>query len=128
MNCREARDLLTSPTPPSRSATLGEHLKDCGSCGRYAARLAAAREMLREHGAQVEPGAGFAARVTAALPSTPELLGWAALRLLPATLALAVVLAGWCLVAAPSPGALLEEGPSDDLLAWTLDLAEEVEK
>ncbi|MGB6640495.1 MAG: hypothetical protein WBG67_06965, partial [Thermoanaerobaculia bacterium] len=68
-----------------------------------------------------EPDAGFSARVVAALPnSSPDVLGWAAIRLLPATLALALVLTVWALAATPSPTSLLEQSVDEDLWTWIL--------
>jgi hypothetical protein len=80
-----------------------------------------AKELLRDHHAGAEPDAGFAARVVAALPdSTSEVLGWAAIRLLPATLALALVLTAWALVVTPSPTSLVDQSADEDLWSWIL--------
>lgn len=122
MKCGEVRDqLVRGGGPPSG---LAKHLVGCPACERFAARLLSAREILREHHAGAEPGPGFAARVKARLPGPPEMLGRAALRLLPATLALALVLAGWCLLATPGPRSLLAEASGDDLLTWVLEPGE----
>ncbi|MEE8278425.1 MAG: hypothetical protein V3R89_06865 [Thermoanaerobaculia bacterium] len=124
MNCQEARQRLTvtMADPPEEAVT--QHLESCPACARYAARLKVAVRLLRSHHAELEPAAGFAARVVAALAEPAPLLGWAALRLLPATLALVLVLSGWCWLAAPSPSALLSESPIDDLLSWVLESPE----
>jgi hypothetical protein len=80
-----------------------------------------ARELFSDHHAGAEPDAGFAARVVAALPdSTSEVLGWAAIRLLPATLALALVLTLWALVVTPSPTSLVNQSADEDLWSWIL--------
>ena len=78
---------------------------------------------LREHHGNVEPDAAFAARVAARLPQgSAEVLGWAASRLLPATLALALVLAWFALGAAPvQPTANEDSAPTDDLVGWVLE-------
>jgi hypothetical protein len=127
MTCHEARNRLgaSSATPPGRGP-LADHLTGCAACTAYAARLALARRAFAEHHAGVEPPAGFAARVAQALPARGDLLGWAALRLLPAALALVLVLAGWALVRAHStPVATGSQTAGDDLLAWVLQGPEE---
>ena len=55
------------------------------------ARLAAIRTTLRDGRTPFEPDAAFAARVVARLPEPPDVLGWAALRLVPAALLLALL-------------------------------------
>ncbi len=128
MNCSEARDRLTRQSGlrarGPRSGRVAQHLADCAACRAFARRYDAARGGLRDHLLEVEPGADFAARVVADLPRSPSLLGWAALRLLPATVALALVLTGWCLLSAPWPGELLADSPTDDPLAWVIDSEE----
>lgn len=129
MTCHEARnELLRRPEQGLGEAlptAIAAHLADCPACARLAERYERVRRDLARHHAGVEPDPGFAARVVARLPRPTEMLGWAALRLLPATLALVLVLSGWCWLAAPAPSALLDESPSDDLLAWVLDPQEE---
>ncbi len=122
MKCREVRDQLIRGGGPPAGVT--EHLAGCPACERFASRLRTAQEVLREHHAGAEPDPAFAARVKARLPGSQELLGRAALRLLPVTLALALVLAGWCLVATPGPRSLLAESSGDDLLTWVLEPGE----
>jgi hypothetical protein len=100
---------------------MRDHLDECPECARFAERLGLAEEILRDHHAGTEPDAGFAGRVVAALPtSSSDLLGWAAIRLLPATLALALVLTVWALAATPSPSSLLEQSGDEDLWSWIL--------
>ncbi len=109
------------------SGPAARHLGSCDGCAAYAARFLAARESLREHRARVVPDASFAARVTAALPAgeaRDDLMRWAALRLLPATVALTLVLAAWSWLATASPASLSEMAASvasDDVLAWVLE-------
>ena len=124
MKCDEVRQRLTAAMAGQPQSELTEHLKNCPHCTRYAARLEAANRLLHGHHTEVEPDVRFAARVVAALPEPAPLLGWAALRLLPASLALVLVLSGWCWLEAPSPSALIAESPSDDLLSWVLEVAE----
>ena len=122
MNCKKLRSLLVSPEGPSLSAGARRHLEDCASCGRFADRLRIARQVLEEHHVNVEPDAAFAARVAARLPQGPaEILGWAAARLIPATLALALVLGWFALRAEPTPAVAEETVPTDDLVSWVLD-------
>jgi len=125
MDCREAREQLTRSAGESQGAALREHVGACPECGRYRERSEAARDWFRQHQAEVEPNAGFAARVAARIDERPvDVLGWAAVRLLPATLVLVVVL-GW-LASGRSPDfASIDAGDSgDDLLTWVLDGSE----
>lgn len=89
------------------------------------ARLEQARRCFREHYTQVEPDAAFPERVAARLQREPaELLGWAAMRILPIALALAMILAWLSMQSgASSPTTATQEG-TDDLLAWVLGESE----
>jgi len=93
------------------------------SNGTLEERLERARAYFRDHHAGVEPDAGFADRVTARLDHTSsELLGWAAWRLLPATVVLTALLLFLSLRAdAPSPTVALQDTADDDLLTWVLE-------
>lgn len=124
MDCRRVRDRLMDGAG-ERGTEMIEHLDACAACAAFARRLGEAEALLRAHHAGVEPDAAFAARVVARLPEPSELLGWAALRLLPATLALALVLTAWCVLATPGPSSLVEETPTDDVLAWVVATEEE---
>lgn len=99
-----------------------EHLEACGECREFAARLAAARSALRGHHAGVRADAAFSARVLQRIreerATNPiDVLGWAALRMLPAALVL-TALATWSALQ-PHHGfaSLLLPGSSDDVLA-----------
>lgn len=118
MNCDRTRDQLMSSEADERTR---DHLRSCPGCGEFAEQLGFAQAALREHHGRHQPDAYFAQRVTAALPDAPDMLGWAAMRLLPATLGVALVLSVWCWFATPGPGSLVEESPTDDLLAWALE-------
>ncbi|MEM8962912.1 MAG: hypothetical protein AAGD38_15610 [Acidobacteriota bacterium] len=74
-----------------------------------------ARQLLRAHHAEVDPDAGFAARVSMKLEARgAELaLGWAVRQVLPPATALAAVLAAWW-VSVPDPSLLA----ADDLMVW----------
>ena len=81
-----------------------------------------ARQYFRDHRSEATPDAAFATRVVANLPPQhDDLLGWAAVRVLPATLLLAVVLAIWAVRVAPLPDSLLQASPEEDLLSWVVE-------
>ncbi len=124
MNCQHVRKFLTSQGSPVEPEAA-QHLRNCASCRRFAERMDAVRRELRRHQTVVEPDGSFSARVLdrlAAQPSPPatELLGWAALRLLPVTLMLALLLGGWSLISGPNPETLLTSVDQDPL-AWVLN-------
>lgn len=120
MNCRAARDLLMRDERPMASV-VADHVDACDGCTEFARKLDLARATLRAHQGEHRPDAAFAQRVRASLPGDTDLIGWAALRLLPATLALTLVLSAWCWIATPGPQALFEQSPTDDLLSWALE-------
>lgn len=113
MDCGTVRDRLVRG---ERDAAMDSHQEACGSCAVFARRLEAAREAFRQPAAWIEPDPGFASRVAARLPRPAEVLGWAALRALPAALVLALALAWLGLSQPPSADFLLTEDPSLDLL------------
>jgi hypothetical protein len=87
-----------------------------------AARIETARRLLRDHHADIRPDAAFADRVVARLPqASPDLLGWAALKLLPATLLVAVVLGWLAWQATVDPGTAQVSSPTEDLLSWVIE-------
>ena len=118
IDCRHVRAEL------ARARTDGEvaaHLRECAACSRYSERLRAATELLRERQVSFEPDPGFAGRVVGALPAAPQMLGWAAVRLLPATLALVALLSVWVWMAAPARTTAMDSAPTDDVLHWVLE-------
>ena len=119
MNCDDIRTRLTASSRPA-SASIGRHLAECPACAAFARRVADAQQALNRHHAGIEPDAGFAGRVVAALPQPPAPLTWAAMRLLPAALALVLVLAGWVLIDTSRPSTVADQSPTDDLLGWVL--------
>lgn len=122
MNCRKYRKALTSKIA-SETVELHRHRSSCPECRILSARHEAAEEMLAAPAANdrdSQPRPGFAARVIAALPARPNPLAWAAVRLLPATTALALTLLGWCWLATPTPGELWTQAGEDEVLAWVL--------
>ena len=123
--CNEVRKKLVEVAEPPRPE-LAEHLAGCVTCAWFAARLAHARRALREHHAGVEPDAGFVARVVSRLGRPADLVGFAALRLLPAAIALALVLGVLVqmrpTVAEETTASVTEESAGDDLLVWLAEL------
>ena len=125
MTCNEARSRLHHlAAPPRAGEPLAEHLENCIGCGAYATRLAHTVRALADHHAGVEPDSGFAARVVAALPERSPLVARVALRMLPAALALVLVLSGWIVIEQRRHTVVEEIGPSDDLLGWILQAEE----
>jgi len=116
MRCTEIRERLTRR---SDDPEVASHLDACAACARYAARLAAARALLaRETGTL--PDAGFARRVVSRLPSSAQVLGWAALRALPAAIVLALAIGAVGAFEMPSAESSLlnDEASSEALLAY----------
>ena len=125
-NCDEFRDRLTATGDAGLSKGLAGHARECPACDRYASRARAARQLIRNHQSSAEPDAAFAARVVERLRhERDETLGWAAVRLLPATVAVLVILAWVSLQVAPDPRSLLVQSPTDDLVSWAIELTEE---
>lgn len=125
MNCNEVRRrLLKLTAPPPPGGPLADHLEGCEPCGAYAARLAHTVRALADHHAGIEPDAAFAARVVAALPERNGLLARVALKLLPAALALVLVLGGWIVIEQRRHTVTQETIPTDDLLTWVLQTEE----
>ena len=120
MECQNVRKKLLEPDQ-SRDRNLQEHLRVCTSCARFADRLEMTQALLRDHHARVEPGPDFSARVIGNLARGPELMGWAAIRLLPASLALVLALLGWTLYTGSDSPELPQSAPSDDPIAWMLE-------
>jgi hypothetical protein len=123
MNCRRARKLLTHG--PGDDPALARHLASCAECERFAERWAALRQGITDHRITVTPDAGFAARVTSRLGAPADPFVWAARRLLPVTMALTLVLGGWCLLRTPTPSSLADELADGDLLIWVASGDEE---
>lgn len=82
-------------------------------------KMELAKSVLEDHHAGVEPDTGFVTRVKALLPVTLDPLRWAAARLLPAGLALALVLG--MLVWRELPASEAAPASVDELAAWMVD-------
>ena len=119
MSCSKARDRLMSH-PDSSEPRLVEHLASCAECAAFARRRQRVRTLLAGHHLAVEPDAGFAARVVSRLEQ-PAPLAWAALRLLPAALAMALVLgivSQWSDPAPAEQTSVVAEAYTQDVLLW----------
>ncbi|HEV8629672.1 MAG TPA: hypothetical protein VGV61_05090 [Thermoanaerobaculia bacterium] len=118
MRCRDARQLLFHRATPEADPQLAAHLAQCSQCGALAARLLAVQQGLRRHQAEHTPDAGFSARVVARLPAPTEMLGRAALRLLPAAFVLALLCTWYTATAGPGLSELLLEPDDGQLLTY----------
>jgi len=110
------------------SPPLAEHLSTCRDCAAFASRLDAIRGSLRAPASEISPGPAFASRVQANLPRGSEMLGWAALRALPAALVVALALAWMSYSEPPSVETVLSAEPSPDLLLTAGALAPETQR
>jgi hypothetical protein len=120
MNCDTVQKTLIVESA-RRGVEIAEHLEGCAACSRFAERLAMAHETLETHHAGVRPDPAFAARVVANLPEPSPVLGWAALRLLPAATALLLVLSAWVWFGTDTPSEMVAAAPTDDLVSWVLE-------
>jgi len=120
VRCSEIRDLLTRQAAMAGEAPseLDSHLASCPACARYAARLAHARAILARESA-VAPDLGFARRVVARLPSSAQVLGWVAVRALPAAIALALAIGAFGLFQTPSAESSLMNGDASSEALFT---------
>ncbi len=139
-DCTRIRDDLTRGRIDSATPHVAQHLRGCAGCARYARRLNDARRALREHHTPLVPDGAFVARVREQLdPPAFDLMGRAALRVLPASLALLVALswatatfvefADGTVVASNDELTELssndeQDEPFDELFSWLLDGAE----
>jgi predicted anti-sigma-YlaC factor YlaD len=125
MNCEKVQKTLTDEralhAEDGRSEAVDSHLQECESCSRFAERLGHARQALQEHHVDVRPDAAFVARVVADLPQPSPVLGWAAVKLLPAAAALLLVLSTWAFLSTGTPTELVTASPTDDLVSWVLE-------
>jgi anti-sigma factor RsiW len=117
MNCSKVRDDLLQG---STTAASRRHLEECPACARFKERFEQTAAELDAHHLTVVPDRTFAARVVARLPVPEPPLGWAATRMLPAAVALLVVLSAWAWVGTATPSELVAWSPTDDLVGWVL--------
>ena len=122
MKCSEARDRLTAADGSYRDSSVAGHLEDCSACRTYVERLQTARGLLRDHHGNFEPDPAFADRVAARLPQgSTEVLGWAATRLLPASIALVLALSWFVFRSSPDVVIVDAQAPTDDLVSWVIE-------
>lgn len=120
MRCGRLKDLCSADRTAVRDPRVVAHVEGCAGCRAFLERLALAREVLATPLCEALPDAGFAGRVAARLPRPVDLMGWAALRLLPAALALLLALAAYGQGHPPSAADLwLLEPSSGQLLTWS---------
>src|SRR6476469_2880140 len=79
MECTDARVLLSraldGALPPRSAAALERHLDGCAACRSFSAALVEQDRLLRAAWLAAAAPAGFAARVSAALPPRPSPAG-----------------------------------------------------
>jgi hypothetical protein len=119
MDCREFRSRLMDGQ--SSSASVGAaHRDSCGRCQEFERRWALVRLGVGQPAEHHDGDLAFATRLVARLPKAPEVMGWAALRALPAAVLLALLLAGLGASEVPAPASLLTDDPSSSqLFAWS---------
>jgi len=106
--------------PDANLGAVRRHVADCDECGHFNQRLEAVERALGNHHLQVAPPTGFAGRIRARLPSNDDPLAWAALRLLPATLGL-VLLLSWLNFHGSERFEAEVEDPTTAVLTWVID-------
>jgi anti-sigma factor RsiW len=120
MSCDDIRDRLTSGNP--QALEVSDHLEHCDVCARYAAKIGIVRQLFREHHGNVEPDGRFAGRVAERLHrELASTLGWAAVRILPATFAVLMILAWLSWQVTPDLAVPFLASPTEDPLGWVLD-------
>jgi len=125
MNCNRARrhlDGAGAERSERHEESLRHHLASCTACADYSQRLETVRAALGNHHTAVAPPAGFARRIQALLQWDDNPIGWAALRLLPASLGL-VLLLSWLNLRAAEPAPSEIGDPTMAVLSWVLDPA-----
>jgi hypothetical protein len=124
MNCTQVRALLHAPARPgdpvASNAEARRHLANCAGCADYGRRLAEIQQALSAHHGRVTPAPGFASRVRARLPRQDDPLGWAALRFLPATVGL-VLLLSWLNWQQSASSEVAVTDPTSAVLTWALE-------
>ncbi len=121
MNCTTVqRELAAGKAGETQSDAARRHLDGCPQCARFDRRLHGARRALQEHRSPATPPPGFAAAVGRRLPQDRDLIGWAALRLLPATIGL-VLLLSWLNLQQGRAFESETADPTEAVLSWVLE-------
>jgi len=122
MSCTTIRDRLAAG---HASTETERHVAGCAGCREFVANLQAVRDELRRHHAGARPDASFATRVGSRLQARQpvEVLGWAAMKLLPLSLVVALALAwlAWDRPALVDPVARDIVVENSDPLEWLFD-------
>ncbi len=120
--CDHLREHLLRHGPEAAGSTRQAHLKICASCRGFAGRLARVRRGLRHHHAGVEPDPGFTARLRGRLDqgTGASALGRFALRLLPVSAALLLLLILMATRAAPLQAPMSGEDTQEAYISWLL--------
>lgn len=127
MKCTRTREQLLKTGAAAGDQDARRHLDECAACRSFAERLQQVRAGLRRHHAGIEPDPAFSQRLSARLEQedSPLLMGHVALRLLPLSAALLVVL---LLVSAGTPrleNNTAEEPTEDAYISWVLQDSQE---
>jgi len=121
MSCGAVERELTAckAGEPTSNATR-RHLDGCPHCARFDRRLRSVELAMREHRSRTTAPPGFATAVGRLLPQDRDLIGWAALRLLPATIGLLLLLSWLNLQQARTAGSETSD-PTEAVLSWVLE-------
>jgi len=122
VDCKNLRDNWQAGSQANPKQLLA-HRDSCDACTEYTRRVGVARQLFQDHHGNLEPDAGFVARVATRLPQDQnDSMGWAVARLFPATLVLVLILAWFSLNTTPVATDVVElQAPTDDLLSWVTD-------
>jgi hypothetical protein len=122
--CAAVRERLFLGATAEQGEDIALHLRECSDCATFARRRAFVHRALREDACSAQPGSGFPERVVARLNrSSTEILGWAALKLLPAAIVTALVLA-WLAAGVRSRPDLR---PTDNLVSWAYEMGQRLQ-
>jgi hypothetical protein len=126
MKCAAVKDRLMQPAGNPVGESTTRHLDGCPSCRRFAESLSEMRRDLRDHHAGHEPDAAFAARVSSRFESDPgEMVGRAALRLLPISAVLLLLLLWISAGTDPREPELTSEESTQATIDWVLQSTDE---
>jgi len=122
--CRHAQDRLSATRIGSGDeldSSTEEHFERCSVCAEFASRLEDVAAVLTESPRPVVPSPDFSSRVLSELPGPAESLGWAALRLLPAAVALVLALSWLSVVAVDSHELLFDPLDASVLMTYPIE-------
>ena len=126
MRCSAVKDRLLQRTGAAAGQPITHHLDGCPACRRFAEHLDEMRRDLRHHHSGFEPDAAFAARVSSRLESDAgEVVGRAALHLLPLSAALLLLLLWISAGTSPREPELTSEDSTQAYIDWILQSPDE---